>query len=162
LNKVLGKDVGKKPSTGHVVGDGNGVIWEYYYHESKDLRKERKRTAQASIEEKIDRLVDQNMILLIQDELVAQFQVILPTMVEPFANWYNGGQNGPFLIPSFDASNSNNTVLPNEPIFATPPSDAPSGEHSPAGTAPSSTPLSSLPCPTMAGCRHWLSLMLSR
>jgi hypothetical protein len=78
--------------------------------------------------------------LRIQDELPVQFQVILPTMVEPFPNWYNGGQNGSFLIPSFDASNSNNPARPNEPIFATPPSDAPGGEHSPAGTAPSSTP----------------------
>jgi hypothetical protein len=157
LNKVLGNDVGKKPATGHVVGDENSVRWDYYYHESKDLRKERKRTAHASIEEKIDRLVNRKTRLVVQDELATQFQAILPIMVEPLANWYNGGQKGPFPIPRFDASNSNNTTRPNEPIFATPSSDAHGGEHSPANTVPSITPLSSLPCPTATVCRHWIS-----
>jgi hypothetical protein len=65
LNKVLGNDVGKKPAIGHVVGDENSVRWDYYYHESKDLRKERKRAAHASIEEKIDRLMNRKTRLVI-------------------------------------------------------------------------------------------------
>jgi hypothetical protein len=37
LNKVLGKDLGKKPATARVVGAGNGARWDYYYNESKDV-----------------------------------------------------------------------------------------------------------------------------
>jgi hypothetical protein len=91
LNKVLGKDFGKKPAIGRVVGAGYGDRWDYYYNERKDVRKERKRNAHASIEDKKTRL-------LVQDELTTQFQAMLLTMVESFRHWYCGGQKGPFRI----------------------------------------------------------------
>jgi hypothetical protein len=140
MNKVLGKPLDKRPAHGHVIGAGNSARWDHYYHEGKDQRKEIKRLAQASIEEKIDRIVNEKMRLLVQDELANQFQAILPTMVKSMKNWYDGGQQGPFPIPSFGASNSNNEAPLNTPTTATPPNnDAPGREDSSAGTMPSST-----------------------
>ena len=51
LNVVMGKKPGTKLETGRVVGGGNGATWDYYYHESTEKRKERKRMVDASIVE---------------------------------------------------------------------------------------------------------------
>jgi hypothetical protein len=103
-----------------VVGGGNGATWDYYYHESKEKRKERKRMADASIMEQIDRRVEEKTRDLVQDELGRQMTAILPTMVNSFISWFQGGQKGPFPLPSFGASTSSNQAPPKEPIMVTP------------------------------------------
>ena len=141
LNEVMGKKPGTKPATGRVVGGGNGASWDYYYHESKEKRKERKRMADASIVEQIDRRVEEKTRDLVQDEMGRQMTAILPTMVNSFISWMQGGQKGPFPLPSFGASTSNNQAPPDEPIMVTPTNDASGGNrHSPPSTMPSSNP----------------------
>ncbi|KAM0923513.1 hypothetical protein ACQ4PT_005494 [Festuca glaucescens] len=140
LNKVLGKPLDKRPKHGRVIAAGNGARWDHYYQEGKDQRKERKRLAQASTVEEIDKIVDEKTRFLIQDELTSQFQAILPTMVQSMKNWYDGGQQGSCPIPNFGMSNSNNEAPLNSPTMVTPPNiDAPGREDSLAGTTPSST-----------------------
>ena len=136
LNEVMGKKPGKKPATGRVVGGGNGASWDYYYHESKEKRKERKRMADASIVEQIDRRVEEKTRDLVQVEMGRQ----MTTMVNSFISWMEGGQKGPFSLPSFGASTSNSKAPPKELIMVTPTNNAPGGNgHSPPSTAPSSS-----------------------
>ena len=140
LNEVMGKKPGKKPATGRVVDGGNGASWDYYYHESKEKRKERKRMADASIVEQIDRRVEEKTRDLVQDEMGRQMTAILPTMVNSFISWIQGGQKGPFPLPSFGASTSSSQAPPKELIMVTPTNNAPGGHgHSPPSTAPSSS-----------------------
>ena len=44
-----GQETRYEVATGRVVGGENDTSWDYYYHESKEKRKERKRMADASI-----------------------------------------------------------------------------------------------------------------
>ena len=141
LNVVMGKKPGTKPATGRVVGGGNGATWDYYYHESTEKRKERKRMVDASIVEQIDKRVEEKTRDLVQDELGRQMTTILPNMVNSFISWFRGGQKGPFSLPSFGASTSSNQAPPKEPIMVTPNNDAPGGNgHSPPSTTPSTNP----------------------
>ena len=94
-----------------------------------------------SIVEQIDRRVEEKTRDLVQDEMGRQMTAILPTMVNSFISWFQGGQKGPYPLPSFASSTSNNQAPPKEPIMMTPNNDAPGGNgHSPPSTAPSSNP----------------------
>ena len=98
------------------------------------------RVADASIVEQIDRRVEEKTRDLVQDEMGRQMTAILPTMVNSFISWIQGGQKGPFPLPSFGASTSNSKAPPKELIMVTPTNNAPGGNgHSPPSTAPSSS-----------------------
>lgn len=49
---------------------------------------------------------------LVQEEVANTLNAIMPTLVQSMKNYVEGGQQGPFNMPSFVASNSNNNRAP--------------------------------------------------
>ena len=53
LNILKGKLANEPPEYGRVVGAGDGAMWKYYYHEDTEVRKQRRKLGQVSIQSQV-------------------------------------------------------------------------------------------------------------
>ena len=108
------KDKLEKPtSAGRVAGKGLSTKWSSYYNAGG--RKEKKTSSESQAREvqelkaqvaRIPEIVQEQ----VQQQLGATISAIVPTLIEGLSVWIAGGQQGPPPIPSFTASNSQNTM----------------------------------------------------
>ena len=96
-----------------MAGKGLSTKWSSYYNTGG--RKEKKTSSESLAREvqelraqvaRIPEIVQEQ----VQQQLRATITAIVPTLIEGLSAWIAGGQQGPPLIPSFTASNSQNTM----------------------------------------------------
>ena len=108
------KDKLSKPtSAGRVAGKGLSTKWGSYY--TAGVRKEKKTSSESQAREvqelkaqvaRIPEIVQEQ----VQQQLGATITAIVPTLIQGISAWIASGQQGPPPIPSFLASNSQNTM----------------------------------------------------
>ncbi len=129
MNVAKGRDKLAPPtSAGRVSGYGTSVKFtEYYSSDGAGEKKKRKRTSKNEDRAEVERLkaeleelkkntVDKQEVQKLVREGI--HQIMPPQIVEGFAAWMAGGQQGPIHVPSFAGSTSSNNV---SPVLVTPP-----------------------------------------
>ena len=106
-NTVNNVSPSKGPHRGRVVGDDSGQEHAFYYPETKEERKERKSSVEASLRKELATVKD-NIPVQVQDTVAKTINAILPTLCETIGNWFEGGRQGPFPMISLGSSNSIN------------------------------------------------------
>ena len=118
----------KSTSAGRVAGKGLSTKWSSYY--TAGVRKEKKTSSESQMREveelkaqvaRIPELVQEQ----VQQQLGMTLNAMVPTLIHGLMTWIAGGQQGSPLVPSFTASNSDNTqatplVSPAEAVFVSP------------------------------------------
>jgi hypothetical protein len=135
MNVAKGRDKLAPPtSAGRVSGYGTSVKFtEYYSSDGAGETKKRKRTSKNEDRAEVERLkaeleelkkntVDKQEVQKLVREGI--HQIMPPQIVEGFAAWMAGGQQGPIHVPSFSGSNSTMNRSPSD-IIVTPPPMAP-------------------------------------
>ena len=109
-NQVKDRPATEQPHKGRVVGAGKHHKHPYYYPvEAKELRKERRRFEEMDIKAAVDKEVQATVPGLVQQQLAQSLTAIMPSLMQSVKPvWMEEGKQGPFNIPSFVASNSNN------------------------------------------------------
>jgi hypothetical protein len=138
MNKVLGKLMSKRPVHGRVHGTGTGARWDYYDPNNTEMRKEIRKFKKISLDERLAEVKEKSKQAG-RDEVAAQFNAMMPSLMQSMKNWIQNNQQGDFPFPSFDASNSINKEANNAPAIENSPISAPGRENSP-DTAPNSSP----------------------
>ena len=60
------------------------------------------------LKEAVDKEVKATVPVLVQNQLQQSLTAIMPSLMESVKTWMVQGQQGPFIMPSFVGSNSNN------------------------------------------------------
>lgn len=139
MNVAKGRDKLAPPtSAGRVSGYGTSVKFtEYYSSDGAGEKKKRKRTSKNEDRAEVERLkaeleelkkntVDKQEVQKLVREGI--HQIMPPQIVEGFAAWMAGGQQGPIHVPSFAGSTSSNNV---SPVLPTPPVPPAVEQHTP-------------------------------
>jgi hypothetical protein len=135
------KPLSTAPVTGRVHGAGTGARRDYYYSDSTEKRKERRAFEKKAMNEKLS-IVEENAKqaarVEAREEVVAQFNAMMPAFAENMKAWLLNGGQGEFPLPTFTASNSFIAVSNNSPPPERTPIDnnAPPPERTPMDTAP--------------------------
>ena len=106
-NTVKNVSPTKGPHRGRMVGAGSGHKHAFYYPETKEERKQRKSSVEASLRKELATVKD-NIPVQVQDTVAKTINAILPTLCETIRNWFEGGRQGPFPMISLGSSNSIN------------------------------------------------------
>jgi hypothetical protein len=122
-----------------VVGAGLSHKHSFYYPETKEARKERKKNEEKNVREELE-TVKAEMPNIISAQVTQTVNDLLRTMMKSIAEWIDGGRQGPLPVITLGASGSNNEPPIVENTTAT--GNTPQGvrDESPAGTAPRSSP----------------------
>ena len=139
LNRVKDLPVSALPHRGRVVGAGLSHKHSFYYPETKEARKERKKNEEKNVREELE-TVKAEMPNIISAQVTQTVNDLLPTMMKSIAEWIDGGRQGPLPVITLGASGSNNELPIVENTTAT--GNTPQGvrDESPAGTTPRSSP----------------------
>src|ERR1041385_9249709 len=140
LKKVKKLPVSTPPHRGRVVGTGLNHKHSFYYPETKEARKERKRNEEKNVREELE-TVKADMPNIINAQVTQTVNNLLPTMMKSIADWIDGDRQGPLPTITLGASNSKNDP-PIVEINTTAADNTPQGarDESPAGTASHSSP----------------------
>ena len=108
-NQVKERPATEQPHKGRVVGAGKHHKHPYYYPlEAKELQDERKRFEEMDLKAAVDKEVQATVPGLVQEQVAQSLSVIMPSLVQSVKIWLQEGQPGPFNMPSFVGSTSNN------------------------------------------------------
>ena len=139
LNRVKNLPVSAPPHRGRVVGAGLNHKHSFYYPETKEARKERKRNEEKNVREELE-TVKAEMPSIISAQVTQTVNNLLPTMMKSIADWIDGGRQGPLPMITLGASCSTNELPIMENTTAAGNTSQGVRDESPAGTAPRSSP----------------------
>ena len=108
-NQVKERSATEQLHKAHVVGTGKHHKHPYYYPvEAKELQDERKRFKEMDLKAAVDKEVQATVPGLVQEQVAQSLSAIMPSLVQSVKIWLQEGQPGPFNMPSFVGSTSNN------------------------------------------------------
>ena len=90
LNILKGLPVETRPSYVRVHGVGDGATWKKYYHETTEVRKERRRLTEENIDKKVEIAVEKKPSQTVATAVAAAKQVLVDmstTLVPAVFNW---------------------------------------------------------------------------
>ena len=122
-----------------MVGAGLNHKHSFYYPETKETRKDRKRNEDKNVREELE-TVKAEMPNIIYAQVIETVNNLLPTMMKSITDWIDGGRQEPLVMITLGASSSNNVppIVENTAVAAN--TAQGTRDESPAGTAPRSSP----------------------